>query len=312
MLCTHTGTLHVLDLQCSTQPLICHVGPSSVHRPEVAAVGGCNGCGLRLCATLPCMQACKQAMTKEIEALLGPTVLTKAGAPTVPIASAIGSADIVLLYFSASWCPPCRSFTPLLKAFVEENGKKSGIQVVFVSSDSDLRSFEEYFKKMPWLSLPADAETTKIKQKLEQMFQIRGIPALIAIDAKNGKYITDDARSDVVGAGGDDAKQKEIIQKWKSIEAVPIEEATSAVPLDPQELVPSLYFFSAIPSSYLAFSTLHDELWPTCKKWGKTVRTRVVLLSFKIDVSSRGIIENSNGTGNIYSAMCMHVDSALV
>jgi len=172
------------------------------------------------------MQACKQAMTKEIEALLGPTVLTKAGAPTVPIASAIGSADIVLLYFSASWCPPCRSFTPLLKAFVEENGKKSGIQVVFVSSDSDLRSFEEYFKKMPWLSLPAGAETTKIKQKLEQMFQIRGIPALIAIDAKNGKYITDDARSDVVGAGGDDAKQKEIIQKWKSIEAVPIEEAT--------------------------------------------------------------------------------------
>ena len=166
-------------------------------------------------------------MTKEIEALLGPTILTKAGAPAVSTssASALGSADICLLYFSASWCPPCRSFTPILKGFYEKNGKKNGIRVVFVSSDSDLQSFEEYYKKMPWLSLSTDADSASIKQKLAQMFQIRGIPSLIAIDAKSGKYITKDARSDVMGAGGDDAKQKEVIQKWKSIEAVPIEEA---------------------------------------------------------------------------------------
>ena len=166
-------------------------------------------------------------MTKEIEALLGPTVLTKAAAPAVSTvsASALGSADICLLYFSASWCPPCRSFTPILKDFYENNGKKSGVQVVFVSSDSDLQSFEEYYKKMPWLSLSTDADSASIKQKLAQMFQIRGIPSLIAIDAKSGKYITNDARSDVMSAGGDDAKQKEIIQKWRSIEAVPIEEA---------------------------------------------------------------------------------------
>jgi len=166
-------------------------------------------------------------MTKEIEALLGLTVLTKAGAPPVSTSStsAIGSADVVLLYFSASWCPPCRSFTPLLKEFYEQNGKTSGVQVVFVSSDSDLPSFEDYFKKMPWLSLPNDAGSATIKQKLAQMLHVRGIPSLIAIDAKSGKYITSDARSDVMAAGRDDAKQKEIVQKWKSIEAVPIEEA---------------------------------------------------------------------------------------
>jgi thiol-disulfide isomerase/thioredoxin len=28
--------------------------------------------------------------------------------------------ELVLYYFSAHWCPPCRQFTPLLKDFYEE------------------------------------------------------------------------------------------------------------------------------------------------------------------------------------------------
>lgn len=42
--------------------------------------------------------------------------------------------DIVLFYFSAHWCPPCKQFTPMLKAFVNKF-PGNYINVVFVSSD---------------------------------------------------------------------------------------------------------------------------------------------------------------------------------
>eukprot|EP00562_Extubocellulus_spinifer_P022728 CAMPEP_0178627940 /NCGR_PEP_ID=MMETSP0698-20121128/9168_1 /TAXON_ID=265572 /ORGANISM="Extubocellulus spinifer, Strain CCMP396" /LENGTH=221 /DNA_ID=CAMNT_0020267181 /DNA_START=49 /DNA_END=714 /DNA_ORIENTATION=- len=161
-----------------------------------------------------------------IEELLGPKLLTKVGGPAVPTSSALETADVVLLYFSASWCPPCRAFTPLLVDFFEKNNEeKNGVQVVFVSSDSDLQSFEGYYKKMPWLSLPFDDEGSKIKNKLSQLFHIRGIPSLVVIDARTGKYITDNARTEVMSAGSDDSKRTEIVQYWKSKEAVPVEDA---------------------------------------------------------------------------------------
>jgi thiol-disulfide isomerase/thioredoxin len=56
------------------------------------------------------------------------------------------------IYFSAQWCSPCRSFTPILKRFFEENTKD--FAVVFVSSDIDQSAFDEYFSTMPWYAVP--------------------------------------------------------------------------------------------------------------------------------------------------------------
>ena len=155
---------------------------------------------------------------------------------------------------------------------------------MFVSSDSDLQSFEEYYKKMPWLSLSTDADSASIKQKLAQMFQIRGIPSLIAIDAKSGKYITNDARSDVMGAGGDDAKQKEVIQKWKSIETVPIEEADLSSGAGQGGIGAIVTFLLRIQFTYSDFFISPEELWRTCKKWEETMMSKVVGNSKKKDI----------------------------
>ena len=101
------------------------------------------------------------------------------------------------IYFSAHWCPPCRQFTPI---FAETYGKLrdelgKDFEVVFVSSDRDEKSFDEYLGEMPWLALPYAARD--LKAKLSQKFKVNGIPALIIVD-ENGELITKDGRKDIV------------------------------------------------------------------------------------------------------------------
>jgi len=57
------------------------------------------------------------------------------------------------IYFSAHWCPPCRGFTPKLAQKYEELQKK-GLTILFLSSDRDEASFNEYFNEMPWHAIP--------------------------------------------------------------------------------------------------------------------------------------------------------------
>ncbi|KAH9319316.1 hypothetical protein KI387_021085 [Taxus chinensis] len=87
---------------------------------------------------------------------------------------------IVGVYFSAHWCPPCRAFTPALAETYTKLLEKGGFEVIFVSEDEDDKSFEEYHKTMPWLALPFS--DTKAKEKLDQLFDVKGIPTLILLD----------------------------------------------------------------------------------------------------------------------------------
>jgi len=98
------------------------------------------------------------------------------------------------LYFSAHWCPPCRAFTPKLAEWYSTNLKAKGLEVVFVSSDRDTESFDDYFKEMPWLAL--DYADRKRKDQLSSLFGVQGIPSLVLID-QDGTTITTNARASV-------------------------------------------------------------------------------------------------------------------
>ena len=97
----------------------------------------------------------------------------------------------VALYFSAHWCPPCQNFTPrLVSVYDELKQQHADFEVVFISSDEDQTSFENYFKEMPWLAVPyADR---KAKKFLNDWFKVEGIPTLIILDGQ-GKTICNDA-----------------------------------------------------------------------------------------------------------------------
>lgn len=95
--------------------------------------------------------------------------------------------------------------------------------MVYVSSDRDLGEFQEYYSKMPWLAL----ESQKHKTLATKKCHIQGIPTLIALTG-DGKFVTDQARAEVEAVGGNEGKVKALIEAWKGVEAVPLEEAKFA------------------------------------------------------------------------------------
>lgn len=92
------------------------------------------------------------------------------------------------LYFSASWCGPCRRFTPTLVEVYNELSPKGDFEIVFVSGDEDEESFKGYFSKMPWLAIPFSDSGTR--DRLDELFQVKGIPHLVLID-EDGKVVSD-------------------------------------------------------------------------------------------------------------------------
>ena len=121
---------------------------------------------------------------------------------------------IVAVYASASWCGPCRAFTPKLVDFYKAVAKKTPMELIFLSSDKSSDAMMRYMKKdsMPWLAIPYDSpEREALKKKL----QIRGIPNLFVFDAR-GKMISSNARWDVVMLG------KKAVQEWKKADYKPL------------------------------------------------------------------------------------------
>jgi len=95
-------------------------------------------------------------------------------------------------YMSASWCPPCKKFTPKLVDFYNRlKPDHPEFELIFVSSDSNEDSMEAYMKsyKMPWPSFEFDKH-----KDLVRSFG-GGIPCLVVTDA-NGKKLFDSYTKD--------------------------------------------------------------------------------------------------------------------
>jgi len=133
--------------------------------------------------------------------------LVKADESTKPVDEALAGKDIVLVYFSAHWCPPCRRFTPLLKNFYQDVSEK-GVELIFVSDDNSKEDMLNYMKEShgDWYAFEHES---KIGQKLNKKFRVSGIPTLVALKT-DGTIIDRDARGSI-------EKGASIISEWKSV-----------------------------------------------------------------------------------------------
>lgn len=120
--------------------------------------------------------------------------------------NALAGKRVVLFYFSASWCGPCRAFSPeLVKAYNQWKKDNLPVEVVLISSDNSQEAMLKYMKghDMPWLALP---QGSKEGEAISNANGIRGIPSLVVYDSK-GKVITKEGRREITTKGADAIKE---------------------------------------------------------------------------------------------------------
>lgn len=110
------------------------------------------------------------------------------------------------LYFSASWCMPCRYFTSMMINFYKEintNPERKTFEVFFISKDHSENEFSEYFKKMPWLAVPFKDRYRL--NKISSSLAVSRIPTLIVYDNK-GNLLTREGVLEIENYGGEAIK----------------------------------------------------------------------------------------------------------
>lgn len=125
-------------------------------------------------------------------------LLAKGGVDKISLSRAFANVDLVFLYASAHWCPPCRKYTPQLVKFYNDAKKvhatdpkrTKSIEIVFVSADHDMSGFRNYYSSMPWLAVPFDADT---RERLLSWMKVTGVPRLMVLDGKTGKILESNA-----------------------------------------------------------------------------------------------------------------------
>ncbi len=103
-------------------------------------------------------------------------------------------------YYSASWCPPCRAFTPELVNFYNEfKPSHPDFELIFVNDDRSDGDMINYMKgdSMPWPAIwYQDIDNPDLNAK---KYEGPGIPCLVLVDA-NGNVLSDSFRNgDYVG-----------------------------------------------------------------------------------------------------------------
>merc|ERR1712061_498213 len=124
--------------------------------------------------------------------------LVKADGTKKPASEVFAGKDFICIYFSAHWCPPCRGFTPVLKDFYEEV-EDEGVEIIFVSCDRSKADMISYMKEShgDWFGVE---HGSKLKDELEEKYEVEGIPTLVVLEA-DGSLITSDGSGTVKPKG---------------------------------------------------------------------------------------------------------------
>mmetsp|Transcript_5392 Transcript_5392/g.12804 ORF Transcript_5392/g.12804 Transcript_5392/m.12804 type:complete len:247 (-) Transcript_5392:1376-2116(-) len=226
----------------------------------------------------------------DIETLLGPTLIKDIKGSPVPTAKdALKSnkSGMVALYFSASWCPPCQRFTPILIDFYNAAKEADcGFDIVFVSSDRGSEEFEGYYGKMPWLSIPPIQGSAAIKQKLAETLGVSAIPALAILDTKTGEFIIGgEARDHVVAAAGDKEKVVATINAWKEGPRYPLSEGSKMMDMGAGSKNHFFRFLSFLAKNpMIIFGIIYIYKW---------TQRKMVEMGFDDDGSTPPVIEDA-------------------
>lgn len=104
------------------------------------------------------------------------------------------------IFFSASYCGPCKQFIPLLEQFYNKMKQKGkSFEVVWVNSDTQAskNDFLDYYRLMPWPAVPFESATDALMRTAHR-YSLSGIPHLVIVHGDDCSVITLDGRMKVV------------------------------------------------------------------------------------------------------------------
>ena len=93
----------------------------------------------------------------------------------LPTVDLLKGKTAVAIYFSASWCGPCKQFTPVLAQLYKSLNKKGKkFEVVWLSRDRSSEEFLGYYQQMPWLAVTLQ-NLQPILEKIAPKYQLKVI-----------------------------------------------------------------------------------------------------------------------------------------
>lgn len=122
------------------------------------------------------------------------TALTKKDGTTVSASEALAGVEYIVCSYSASWCPPCVNFSPVLSKFHTDHSASKKFQTVLISRDRDQAGFKKYFDHVSYdYAVPPGAASDALSKK----YKISGIPSVLVIDARTFQVVCAEGRQGI-------------------------------------------------------------------------------------------------------------------
>jgi len=110
----------------------------------------------------------------------------------------------IMLYFCARWCPPCRTFTPLLNEFYLTLKKsRSDFEILFVSYDNDKQDFSDFFDEMTFCALPYNKPGSEMTSKIANKLGVDNIPTLVMLGPRSSSSCSPSLDGDYGATSGE-------------------------------------------------------------------------------------------------------------
>lgn len=107
--------------------------------------------------------------------------------------------NVIGIFFTGSWCPPCQTFAnDLVNVYIEANSKEKILEIIQVSNEKNESDFKNSLDDKPWLFVHHNEPM--IIQNLVGEYKINYLPMLIIIN-KDRVILSETGRKDVVDLG---------------------------------------------------------------------------------------------------------------
>lgn len=108
---------------------------------------------------------------------------------------------IIIYYFSASWVDDVGLLRKLKEIYAENVKRGIGMEVIYVSSDTDEKQFSKYFREHhgPWPSIPS--KNVELAEELRYRYNITCLPQIVVIRKEDGFIITRRGKEELEKSG---------------------------------------------------------------------------------------------------------------